>query len=383
MTDHLENVLLVDDEPRLLSSLRRRLSSSFNVLTAEGGQEALQLLCQRSDVKVIVADMQMPEMNGIELLKEVKQAHPTVRRIMLTGNPDQETAVAAINEGQVMRFLRKPCDTGELSIILQQAIEEYDFATSEVPAIGEEKVHDADASRYELHRMMSCELDRQLAQIINISSTLDLPAEELENTDLQPRLSEVKRSGEDMLWLVAYMMRLSELKEARASNRIAKRFDLLTALRAELEPFRAHASAMSLTISFNSLRKNVMVEGLEAEVRLVISELFRNAIAFNDDGGHISIDVNTERDHVAVRIFSTGGCIPPHQLWKGTDAGTHDELPQNIGRDGMRLSVMMAVSSINNAQCQIQPRETGGMVSLLCLKRSASTSAQWGAIAAG
>ena len=133
MTEALDRVLLVDDEPRLLSSLRRRLSSAFTILTAEGGREALELLAREEDVKVIVADMQMPKMNGIELLKIVKREHPSIRRIMLTGNSDQETAIAAINEGEVMRFLRKPCDANELAVILRQAIDEFEFEASKSP----------------------------------------------------------------------------------------------------------------------------------------------------------------------------------------------------------------------------------------------------------
>ncbi len=369
MSTQLENVLLVDDEPRLLSSLRRRLSSSFNVLTAEGGHEALQLLGQRSDVKVIVADMQMPEMNGIELLKKIKEAHPSIRRIMLTGNSDQETAMAAINEGQVMRFLRKPCDAEELAQVMHQAIEEYDFASNHDSTLAEPQEPSPELSRYELHETMSRELDQQLAHLVNIASTLYLPPEELETANLQPNLADAKRSGEDMLWLVGSMMRMSELKAARETNRVAKRFDLMTALRAELETFRPTADAKSLTISLNSLRKNVEVDGWEGEVRLVLNELCHNAIAYNDLGGHISIIVSTERDQVAMRIFSTGGCIPAEKLRNAVASPAEGGERTSSSRDDLRLKVMMSIAALNGAQCQIQPHETGGMVCLLRLKR--------------
>lgn len=376
MSEQLQNVLLVDDEPRLLSSLRRRLSSSFNILTAEGGHEALQLLSTRSDVKVIVADMQMPEMNGIELLKAVKQAHPALRRIMLTGNSDQETAIAAINEGQVMRFLRKPCDAGELAVVLRQAIEEYDFAANEVPDLAEEQTIDPDAARLTLHRVMRKELDHQLGQLINSSSQLDVPPEQLEAADLAPCLTDVRRKGEDMLWLVDYMMKLSHLKAARATNRMARKFDLMGALRAELENLRGLAHAKSLTISFNSLRKTVEVIGLEGEVRLLIGELLHNAISYNDNGGHISMIVNTERDQAAVRIFSTGGCIAPDQLRQGLGAWDADGPRNSAGREELRLKMMVALANINDARCQIQPYDTGGMVSFLCLKRDMAQGSQ-------
>ncbi len=369
MTEHLDVVLLVDDEPRLLSSLRRRLSPSYSILTAEGGPEALQLLAQRADVKVIVADMQMPEMNGIELLKHVKVSHPKIRRVMLTGNSDQETAVAAINEGEVMRFLRKPCNSEELSAILRQAVDEFDFEASQ--ALDLPDTSSSEVSRHELQKMLNRELDCQLANMINLSSTLDVPPAELESTDLHPRLSGVKHSGENVLWLVGYMMKLSQLKTAHANNTMASRFELTTAARAEIEELREEIEAKSLTVSFNSLRKNVEVTGLEGELRMVISELLRSAIRYNDPHGHISVNVNCEREQAAIRIFSTGACIPPDQIQYANEAWTIDDAHPSKDRDGLSLKILLAVSNVNQARCEVSPHESGGMVALINMKRAA------------
>nr|WP_315229404.1 response regulator [uncultured Limnohabitans sp.] len=79
-------VLCVDDEPNILSALRRMLSlNSFKVLTADSGQTALELLAS-TPVDVVISDMHMPEMNGAELLAAVKERHPDTMRILLTGN---------------------------------------------------------------------------------------------------------------------------------------------------------------------------------------------------------------------------------------------------------------------------------------------------------
>jgi len=128
----LNTIVLVDDEPRLLAGIRRRLSNDFNIVTFERGAEAIDYLSAPNDAKVIIADMQMPEMNGIELLKAVKDIAPNIRRLMLTGNSDQETAMAAINEGKVFRFIRKPCETDELITIINQALEDYNFQKADV-----------------------------------------------------------------------------------------------------------------------------------------------------------------------------------------------------------------------------------------------------------
>src|SRR5262245_5106323 len=86
-------VLFVDDEPHVLSTIRRSLAEDFDVHTAESGHAALALLEENEPFSVIVADCRMPKMNGIELLSRASREHPDAVRIMLTGNTDQQTAV--------------------------------------------------------------------------------------------------------------------------------------------------------------------------------------------------------------------------------------------------------------------------------------------------
>ena len=104
-----EKILLVDDEPNILQSIQRQLRKRFTVVTATGGEEALRLLKEQGPFAVIVSDMRMPGMTGVELLAKVKEMYPEMTRLMLTGNADQETAMAAVNSGQIFRFLTKPC----------------------------------------------------------------------------------------------------------------------------------------------------------------------------------------------------------------------------------------------------------------------------------
>ena len=104
-----EPVLLVDDEENLLSGLRRQLRGKFEVFTAEGGDQALEMLENQSEFGVIVADMHMPGMTGLELLVAFSNKSPTTTRIMLTGNANQDCAVEAINKSHVFGFLNKPC----------------------------------------------------------------------------------------------------------------------------------------------------------------------------------------------------------------------------------------------------------------------------------
>ena len=126
-----KKILFVDDEPNVLQSIRRTLRSKFDVDTAEGGEEALGMLTVNGTYAVIVSDMRMPGMNGVELLSQAKLQSPDTVRMMLTGNADQQTAVDAVNHGDIFRFLNKPCESDELSGALTSGIQQHRLITAE------------------------------------------------------------------------------------------------------------------------------------------------------------------------------------------------------------------------------------------------------------
>jgi DNA-binding NtrC family response regulator len=116
-------VLLVDDERHLVESLQRALRHEpYTLVGAASGHDALETLATRP-VDVIVADEQMPGMSGTELLATVRRTYPAVMRIMLTGQASVESMLRAINEGEVYRFLTKPCSQADLAGSIRNALE--------------------------------------------------------------------------------------------------------------------------------------------------------------------------------------------------------------------------------------------------------------------
>jgi DNA-binding NtrC family response regulator len=106
-------LLFVDDERRVLTSMRAMFRREYDVLLANSGQEAIDLLRDQR-VDVIVSDQRMPGMTGVEFLKAVKHLAPNAMRILLTGYADLKAIEASINEGEVFRYLTKPCPSDEL-----------------------------------------------------------------------------------------------------------------------------------------------------------------------------------------------------------------------------------------------------------------------------
>lgn len=124
-------ILLVDDDVNLLAAFQRTLRRIFDFDTAPGGAEALDFIRTKGPYAVIVADMRMPLMDGIELLERVRVLAPDTVRVMLTGNADQQTAVDAVNRGQIFRFLNKPCPPELLQEALQSALQRHEFELRE------------------------------------------------------------------------------------------------------------------------------------------------------------------------------------------------------------------------------------------------------------
>ncbi len=102
------NVMFVDDEPRVLTSMRALFRRDYNVHLANSGDQALALLDQ-ADMDVIVSDQRMPGMTGVDVLKACKERAPRAMRILLTGYADKDAITASINDGEVFRYLTKPC----------------------------------------------------------------------------------------------------------------------------------------------------------------------------------------------------------------------------------------------------------------------------------
>lgn len=126
----LPKILLVDDEINILNSYKRTLRKSFDINVALSGSEALEMMATQK-YSVIVTDMQMPNMNGLELLQKVKEIAPDTVRIMLTGNADQATAVNAVNIGDVFKFICKPCESEILIKTIQSGIKQHNLIIAE------------------------------------------------------------------------------------------------------------------------------------------------------------------------------------------------------------------------------------------------------------
>jgi CheY-like chemotaxis protein len=124
-------ILCVDDEPHVVEGLSLNLRRHCEISTALSGAQGLALLEQGPAFAVVISDMRMPQMTGAAFLAQVRQRWPDTVRMLLTGQTDIESAIKAVNEGQIFRFLAKPCPPDQLLLAVEAAAEHHRLVTAE------------------------------------------------------------------------------------------------------------------------------------------------------------------------------------------------------------------------------------------------------------
>ncbi|WP_127506098.1 response regulator [Actinoplanes solisilvae] len=127
-----ERILMVDDEPRILDGLRRTLHGRYQIDPATSGAEGLTRIADAAEpYSVVVSDMKMPVMDGAEFLARARVASPDSVQIILSGQAELSSTIAAVNEGNLFRFLTKPCEPNDLTRALDAALEQHRLVMAE------------------------------------------------------------------------------------------------------------------------------------------------------------------------------------------------------------------------------------------------------------
>lgn len=238
-------VICVDDEPQVLSGLSLHLRRRYDVETATSGAAALELLARQPQAAVLISDMRMPGMNGAELLAAACASHPATTRILLTGYSDMSSAVAAINNGKIFRFLVKPCPPPELLSTVDAAAELHRVTRAEQLVLEQTLVGSVQmltevmsitnpvafgrAQRIKQHVTQLCNklqlAERwqvEVAALLSQISTITLPPETLEKvhygTPLSPdEQTMLERAPDVTEQLLSHVPRLEEVREVLAT----------------------------------------------------------------------------------------------------------------------------------------------------------------------
>ena len=290
MTTARCRVVCVDDEPQVLSGLSLHLRRRYEVETATSGAAALELLARQPEAAVVISDMRMPGMNGAELLAKASSSHPRTTRILLTGHAEVDSAIAAVNQGSVFRFLVKPCPPPELLGAVEAAVELHRVTVAEQTLL-EQTLHGSikmltevmaitnpvsfgRAQRIKQHVTALCDklelAERwqvEVAAMLSQLSSFTLPAETLEKVYYGATLTAeeqtmVERAPDVTEQLLGHIPRLEAVRDILASYpKPYKKPDKAT-LTHEQARLQGWSQVLRLAVDFDTLEAQGLSSGV-------------------------------------------------------------------------------------------------------------------------
>ncbi len=364
-------LLVVDDEPEMLRSVFDLFRLDYRVLTFTRGAEALAALADEPDVDVILSDQRMPEMSGVELLREAKKIRPEATRLLFTGYADIKAVIDAINEGHVFRYLAKPWDADEMISTVRQAVEQHDLIAEKMRLLRDLKETNArllEAGRLKTAflEVASHELNTPVAVVLGLADLWKMTQSEDATPAERTWVDKIQAAGKRLAGVVERMFKLIRSDvPIRAIERVE--VDLAEAVRkavADLGPFLA---ARDQSVDLRLDPDLGTAEADPAKLADIFANLIGNAIKFTPDGGTIGLTGRPEGpDRVAFAIEDRGPGIRPEDrphlfepFFTGYDTMHHSSGDFQYGKRGMGLGLCLVRSFVElhggRVECRCEP----------------------------
>jgi signal transduction histidine kinase len=373
MPDVDEAVLLVDDEPNVLSGYRRQLGRRYTLLTAEGGDEALELLARRPDIAVVIADMRMPRMNGVQLLAEIEQRRPDAVRMMLTGNVDQETAVQAVNCGHVFRFINKPAPAEVVIEAIESALTRYRLGRAE-----RELVRQAEVTQRALEReriaagqqrdfigMVSHEFRTPLAIIDSAVEILGGPYQITEQQKSK-RIKMIKDSVLRMTDLMESILDVSRLDGGTVKFH-PEPVDLSALL--QMIAGRLEAAQSTHKVQVKLPASPIAMIGDPKLLDHVFANLIGNAIKYSPGKNRVIVVADTDDRDVKISVADEGVGVPADEAKKIFDRFYRASTSSGIPGTGIGLFIVDQFVRLHGGRVEMQSAVGAGSVFTALLPR--------------
>ncbi len=400
-------VLFVDDEQKILDSLHRGLiDEPYRILFANSGKEALEIL-QKSEVHVIVADVRMPGMTGLKLLKTVKQKYPRAIRMVLSQYADTDTLLAGINQGEIFRFITKPWKLAEeFKPAIRQAIDYYNLQDERDGLIEELKqAHDELEKKVEERTMELKIANEQLKEHERIKTEFVMTiAHELRTpmTILKIIISNIlagvtgrtsKKQRENLEIANNEMNRLARIIndfldiskiETGKINLKPTRIVIQSAVADTVKFLTSLADDKSIELKTLMPEEELFVNADPDRLAQVLNNLVENAVKFVPDcGGQIVIRVKDLDSEIGVDVEDNGRGIEADDIDKVFNRFVQVE--KNIGPGehgtGLGLSITKELVELHGGRIWVENTPMGGARFCFVLPKhfeeSASKSEPW------
>lgn len=368
-------LLVVDDEPDVVQSLRDLLRREYNVLGATRARDGLRLLHQQP-VHVVMTDQRMPETSGVEFLRSVRRDCPDAIRLLFTGYADIKAVIDAINEGHVYRYITKPWDPEELRMVLHQAGEQYDLLQERQQLLDDlrRKNRELEQANAELRQANALK-----EAFINVAShelrtpltiLLSLPELALRMKDLDVTTADwfrrIQQAGTRLHRLVELLLQM--LRVGRFERPLERRpTDAAALVREAVEDVRPFLEQRRQQLR-EELPPDLGAFDVEAgKIRICLNELLLNAIKFTPDGGTIEVRGRRDADAVRLQVRDNGIGIAavdlPHifePFFTERDVSRHSSGQFEFGRRGLGLGLSLVRAFVHMHGGTVQADSTPG-----------------------
>ncbi len=347
-----QKVLLVDDEPHVLFAMSRRLSRKFDVSLATSVKDAMKKIDESDAFSVVVSDMHMPGVNGMEFLQRLKTRAPLASRIMLTGCTDPDIAVDAVNQAGVIRFIRKPCTGDQLST----AVEDGVMASVRQRAMLESsKRADETLKRTtDLFSTMSHELRTPLNHIIGFAEILEKRLEE--DGRNQHYVSTIRESGCDLNQIVSSLMDFGAVQSGQyklARNSVPLR-DIVSEC---IDRIRPDCDEKAIRFYVDEPEEDVEVLVDDQALTASICNLLSNAVKFSHHEGAILLELSIDDDgYLEILVADKGVGIGAEWLDRVMlpFAKESDVYDSSYGGIGMGLPITKALVELQDGRLELE-----------------------------
>ena len=371
MPTTMHTLLVVDDEPEVVRSVQSLLRREFRVLGATSAADGMRLM-QEHEVHLVMSDQRMPGMTGVEFLNQLRGDFPEAIRLLFTGYADVKAVIAAINEGNVYRYLAKPWDPDELRSVMTQAAEHYDLIVERKRLLAEVQARnlDLEAANAELRRaaelkaafvrVASHEFCTPLTIVIGLGDlALRSPPDDARQRDW---LARSQRAADRLKRLVDQMIRMLEAGrfDQVMDRRPLELAGVLGAAADDVRPF-AELRHQELTCA---LEPGLGIVSADADkIRDAVGHLLLNAVKFTPDGGRIAVSAGRAADGRStwIRVADNGRGIEPECLahlftpfFTGLDVSRHSSGTYEFGRQGIGLGLSIVKSFVELHGGQIE-----------------------------
>jgi len=336
-------ILVVDDEIDNVEALERLFRKKYTVFKATSGREALAIL-ERQKISLILTDQRMPGMTGVELLSESMDSNPEAVRILLTGYTDVESVIAAINSGQVYRYVTKPWDPVDLTNAVDKAIERFEMSAelkdkNERLSTALAELRTLDEAKSNFMILINHELKTPLTVMV---SFLGLLQESKLDDEQKKFVARISQSADRLQAMVNDSL---ELVSAETGTMPIKVTGInLKKLLKELSPaFQAQMDAKSMALDVSLESEDVRADA--KALKSIVTRLMDNAVKFGFDKSSIEFTAReVEDERIEITMRNEGKSLKADTIAKILKPFALDENVMNHSKgNGLGLSVVQAL----------------------------------------